>query len=339
MGAKKILLLIILFVTTSTLLVLNGSGQSPLTYSDKIECGNNVCEAATLNLKIGEEKSIEIAGTTHLFRLIKIEKEEIPYLTYNVYLSIDNGPTMLADEAKEKTGINFNCCGFTGDANGVKIEEGAQINFGEYDICGVPDCAFRVESDVHKKWNLVPYYLIADEKTLNKGTCKLQDFAVVYAYNPVSKEYTKLYEIGAAKNLETSFSDFQRGLEPARIFAGTPFNSVWIYSSNECKLATEIPKQFENMLATLKLIVQGPGVTFASGWNFFFGGKDMQGKTLDEIKGSCNIEKAYSFDASSQSWKQLDKAPGPADNFIFKVTDKCMLGLPELTITPPEVPT
>lgn len=334
MRAKKILLLIILFTTTSALLVLNGSGQSPLTYSNKIECGNNVCEASTLNLKIGEEKSIEINGKAHTFRLIKIEKEETPYLTYNVYLSVDNSPTMLADEAKEKTGINFNCCGFIGDASGVKIEEGAQINFGENEICNVPDCAFRVESGVYKKWNLVPYYFIANEKTLKKGSCKLQDFVVVYAYNPISKDYTKLYEIGAAKNLETSASDFQRGFETARILAGTPFNSVWIYSSNECKLAAEIPVQFENMLATLRLIAQGSGMTFASGWNFFIGGKDMQGKSFDEIEGSCNIEKAYKFDASSQSWKQLDKAPGPADNFIIKVTDKCMFGGEEIGLPP-----
>ena len=78
-------------------------------------------------------------------------------------------------------------------------------------------------------------------------------------------------------------------------------------------------------------------ITFASGWNFFIGSKDMQGKSFDEIKGNCNIEKAYTFDSQAKSWKKLETAPGPSDNFIFKVTNKCMIGLPE--VAPPEIPT
>lgn len=350
----NVFLLNLLILLAPAFLIVSVSAQSPYQHTDKIACGNNICEAVALNLKIGEEKSIEIAGKTHTFRLIKIEKEETPYLTYNVYLSIDNGPAMLADEAKEKTGINFNCCGFTGDASGVKIEEGAQINFAEDKICPVPDCAFPVELNVYKKWNLVPIYLLFGIAP-PKSTCKLEDFKVIYAYNPLQNNFVKLHSFGDSKsNLETASSNFQRNFESERILAGAPFSSVWIYSDNECKLSGELPRLFENLLVFLKKLTEQtiqrpylPGesppppekimTTFASGWNFFIGSKDMQGKNFDEIKGSCNIEKAYTFDASSQSWKQLTTAPGPGDNFIFKASNKCMFGFPE--IAPPEIPT
>jgi len=42
-------------------------------------------------------------------------------------------------------------------------------------------------------------------------------------------------------------------------------------------------------------------VNFASGWNFWAGIKDMEGKSFDEIKGDCTIEKAYTFEAQAQS--------------------------------------
>lgn len=80
-----------------------------------------------------------------------------------------------------------------------------------------------------------------------------------------------------------------------------------------------------------------PTTTFAPGWNYFMGSSDMQGKSFDEIKGSCNIEKAYTLDASTQSWKQLSTAPGITGSLLLKITNKCMLGLPE--IAPPEIPT
>ena len=59
-------------------------------------------------------------------------------------------------------------------------------------------------------------------------------------------------------------------------------------------------------------------------------------KGFDEIKGSCTIEKAYTFDSSSQSWKKLETAPGPKTNFLFKVKDSCMFGLKEAGL--PELP-
>jgi len=353
-------------LTVSALVILiflafNVLGQNPYTHSESITCGNNLCEASSLELNIGEEKSKFIGKQSYAFKLVNIEKIENPYLSYNFYLSINNGPSMLADEAKKEYNINFNCCALIGiqEGQGQSNPQGAQINFAEGDICGpLPDCAFPVELDIYKKWNLVPLYLASSIK--GAGTCKLEDFKVIYSYNPIQNNHVKLYSFGdSARDFELAAGKFQTnfesgGIQSETILAGTIFNSVWVYSGNECKLSSALPKNFENFLLVLKQLsertIQRPFrsgesppppekiiTTFAPGWNFFVGSKDMQGKSLDEIKGNCNIEKAYTFDASSQSWKQLTTAPGPADNFIFKVTSKCMFGFPE--IAPPEIPT
>ena len=248
-------------------------------------------------------------------------------------------------------------------------------------ICAIPDCAFSVELNVRKKWNLIPLYFLQGgttgssylEKVFKKGTCKLQDFTVINGYNSIENKYIRLYSWGkTADDLSSAFSAFysvgqaeyrrqenSQPTEPMTTLIGTPFNSVWAYSNSECQLAVEIPNQFKNFLLVLATAgadqtqtISAPyqkgqqppppqtrtvqGIRFAPGWNFFVGSQDMEGKNFDEMRGSCNIEKAYTFDAGSQSWKQLTSGPGPSTNFAFKVTNKCMFGMPEVPI--PETP-
>ena len=45
---------------------------------------------------------------------------------------------------------------------------------------------FSIELNVYKKWNLVPIYFLLDDQQdkiqLEKGTCKLQDFLVIFSH-------------------------------------------------------------------------------------------------------------------------------------------------------------
>ena len=346
--------IIFLFVVALVFLVQQAFAQSLSQYSksESIACGNTVCETMSFKLNVGEEKSVVLGSKTHTIKLVSMGKEEAPYPHYNIAISVDGSSPVSADDTKfkELLGIESNMQLYSFfESDLTKI----MLTFREDEVCAVPDCAFKAELNVYKTWNLIPFYFIANEESLKKGSCKLQDFNVVYAYNPISNDYSKIYYRGATKNIETSASDFQRSFEQDRIWASVPFNSVWAYSNNECKLVAKLPKPFENLLLLIKQFsertVQKPYrqgetpqppekiiITFAPGWNFWAGSKDMEGKNFDEIKGTCNIEKAFTFDAQTKSWKKLETAPGPSTNFIFKVTNKCMFGLPE--IKPPEVP-
>lgn len=367
----KIKLILAFIVILTLFMAANTNAQSsPYTHSQSITCGNNLCEASSLELKIGEEKSKFIGKQSYTFKLVNIEKIENPYLTYNFYLSINNGPSMLADEAKKQYNVDFNCCALIGMQEEVQSNpKEVQINFAEDKICNVPDCAFPVELNLYKKWNLVPLYFLqgggsgssAVEDALKKGTCKLQDFTAIYGYDSISSKYVNLYSWGRSpSDFSTSLSNFGRIDESKRLLIGTPFNSAWIYSNSQCKLAAEVPTTFKNFLlflaaagadrtetasAAFRPGEQPPppqtrtieGIKFPPSWNFFMGSPDMEGKSLNEINGNCNIEKAITFDASSQSWKPLTAGVGILTNFVFKVTNKCMLGMPQ--VAPPEVPT
>lgn len=370
----------------SLLLVLNsmtsfgiGGGVEQYQYGAKnVICGNKACERASLTLKVGEEQSIQLAEKTHRFKLVKVERmpeksisqqpdgttKEETYYRMEIYISIDGSESMQPYEAKEKAGIDVS--GYSADEKG----ESVTLDFYEDKICMVPDCGFRVEKTIYPKWNLVPMYLLGigdSSMQANKdSTCKEDNFLVAYGHDPVKKEFIKLYSYGQTGPVPTP--DLQGLLQNEKIFALTPFNSVWVYARSECKLVMDMPTQFENILLLLQQLVElaeaqtpqpvpviqreaveapittkaisnsaGGKIGFAPGWNFFMGSKDMEGQPLDEIKGTCNIEKAYNFDASTQSWKKLSEGVGPSEAFVFKVTNKCMLGLTAL-IAPPSIP-
>ena len=110
-------------------------------------------------------------------------------------------------------------------------------------------------------------------------------------------------------------------------------NSGWLYSTKDCTITIPaLPPAFtlkDSLLAT-------PNRVFPAGWNFFTVFSDMVGKSLDEIKGDCTIEKAYIWNPEDQAWIRLYKFPEPLLGYgiVFKTSNDCLLG--KVTIS--EVP-
>lgn len=361
--------------------------------ANSVGCGNNICEQVNIEIGVGEEKTIQLGDKSYRFKIVSAEKEtqtgqitqkdgtlkEEIWYSYKILVSVDGGQPMTDWELREKLGFSVSTSYYEKEPNSSGPEK-VMLFFREEEICGVPDCAFRVELPISRKWNLVPQYMIMGSvdgggnfEALKKGTCKVENFRVIYIYNPVKKTYVKLLSYGIPAQ---DLSEFARSMEEQGIIAATPLNSVLLYSTEECKLVVDLPKSLEKLLLILTILSEqaeqqtgtqpnlqpavpavpeevpvtvsgkflggfsgeGPGGLpgFAPGWNFFSGSKDMEGKSFEEIKGTCVIEKAFSFDSAAQEWKRLTTAPGPETGFIFKVKDKCLLGFPE--IAPPEVP-
>ncbi len=384
---KKIFLPVFLVLVIS-LIVSFSSAQFSTDYKQakSIICGNDSCERAEIEIKIGEQKTIQLGEKSYIFKLIRIdqepqknryttpegvEKEDI-YYNYRSYFSIDGSEPIEIGDMREKLDFNIDYS-VRGDGRDGPSPPPApttiSLYFQEDKICMVPDCGFKVEANIYKKWNLVPMYLLGiggGMNIANKGTCKQEDFLVIYAHDPVKKEFVKLYSYGQTGQMPTQ--DFQERVQQG-VFALSPFNSAWVYARKECNLVMEMPKPFENLLLLLqqlmdqaerqsisqpaverpieKVPISGKAVGdsgessakigFAPGWNFFMGSKDMEGQPLGDIRGTCTIEKAYTFEGKTQSWKKLSAGVGPESGFVFKVKDKCMLGLTEL-IAPPSIP-
>lgn len=337
---------------------------NPVTQSDSISCNNNVCEEASLELNVGEQKSIKLGEKQFSIRLARIEvvpqtqdiggKQET-YYSFEIYLSVDGSGELSIQEAKQKLGVQD----FYAQPTIVEVSQAGQppstpkaatLRFEEIKVCAVPDCFSSLEFNLKKRWNLVPAYFITGienriDETLKKGTCKPQDIMVVYAHDPIDKKYVRAYSfLSQSNNLERVFQSLTDKGNQNQALIGLPFNSVWVFAQNECTLRSEMPKFFiDNILLVFAAITEQyqsnnqPQPQFVSGWNFWMGSNDMQGKTFSEIKGTCTIEKAFSFDSETQSWKKLESPPGPTTGFLFKVTSPCLFGIPE--IAPPEIPT
>ncbi len=341
----SILVLFSLFLTSNVI------AQSQPVESKSVTCSNSVCERTTIDLKIGEEKTTTINGTGYRFkldRIVKVPRKSIlidengserteEYFSYDVYVSVNGKPAILSDKVSEELGfdvsINYN------------YEEGKDpstisIYISEDKVCMVPDCGFRVEHQFQEKWNLVPgYFFVSEEKLFNKGTCRVSDFKVIWGYNNMKREYTKVFS-----GLTANYSDFKKAFENLQSLPGkdskllylTPLNSYWVYSKNKCSLVSELPSAYENFISYFSSMNSSTNYSLLSGWNFWFGDQANKGKPLEEIKGTCEIEKAYKFNASNQQWEKTSSVPGFEEALLFKAKNSCMLK--EKETIPPSLP-
>ena len=93
--------------------------------------------------------------------------------------------------------------------------------------------------------------------------------------------------------------------------------SVWLYSKKKGILRYEYNY--------LKL----ENIELNSGWNFMTMVPEMAGKTLEELKGTCQIEKAYGFEPTKQDWNNLMdeqlQSEATGAGFVIKVMNECKL--------------
>ena len=68
------MLALISIILSLSILAFAQFQQPPYADSENVACGNSVCERAIIELKIGEEKNIDIGGKTHKIKLTQIEK-------------------------------------------------------------------------------------------------------------------------------------------------------------------------------------------------------------------------------------------------------------------------
>lgn len=320
------------------------------TVSESVTCGNGICEVMEFDVEKGKDKTVEIVGETYTFELLDTTKEERldetgKVISYSIeYTMAVNGEEMTSEEIQEKIQEKH---GFFPDIR-AWAEDKINIRIYEADVdgCKTPDCFYNVELDVHKKWNLVPIFFLMEEN-FKTGTCKAQDFLVIYGYDSIKREYVELVAHGKSNsNLDSKLNDFAKrgelrdesGAVVSMVFLGYYFNSVWVYSVNECKLAAEHPNMFKDPCLIFEAFKDQVGEfkAFVKGWNFWTGNVNERGKSFDGIKGDCIIEKAYTFDSLTQSWRRIYTQPGPETAFIFKVTNSCSFGYPE--IGPPALP-
>ncbi len=120
----------------------------------------------------------------------------------------------------------------------------------------------------------------------------------------------------------------------------TPWGAKWVYTKKACSLGFEIPRQGEiNNYRKM-----------SAGWNFIGIVPEMIGQSLNEIKGNCELERAFLWDVKNQQWgtilnlindkEIISKEGGVGRGMVLKVSSECQLAdLSESNqVNPPQIP-
>ena len=199
-----------------------------------------------------------------------------------------------------------------------------------------------VEVNLVKGWNLVVVSPLvgskqndptADSMIASDSEIKQENIKAIYYYSRHENKYLQVYP---------NADEFERYLRNARAEELATYimqSSVWLYSNKAGVLKytkTDLPLTLDNIILT-------------KGWNFVTIIPEMDGKSLNDFKGKCEINKAYLWDAQNQQWGTitnllddkniLQREADAGYGFIVKVLNDCKLSQPaENVAQPPTIP-
>jgi len=182
-----------------------------------------------------------------------------------------------------------------------------------------------------KGWNLV--YGFANPNQLS-GHLEPSSIRAIYAWIPTTQEYARVYP-----NPENSKID--------KIGDGYLIKTaMWVYSDSERGENFNGLYNFEEYMAQEPLPISE--IDLYKGWNFVAVVPEMEGKTIFDIQGSCNIQKAYLWQSGVQQWSfDLIQDTSAPDKFArqdigsgiaVKVSTNCNLGGEGGITNPPAIP-
>ena len=167
-------------------------------------------------------------------------------------------------------------------------------------------------------WNLV--HGLANPSWISGGDLDSNNIKAIYTFDRVSKKYIKFYPDPDKAELSNIRID--------QIVSSSPF---WVYSN---KAGNGEYFTLEPNFEVAKQLI--------AGWNFVTIPLEFKGKSLDEIKGDCAIEKISIWNIDSQNWDaSLNNATENSIGFstIIKVANNCKLGIvPESVSNIPQLP-
>ena len=182
-----------------------------------------------------------------------------------------------------------------------------------------------------KGWNLVyglndPSQILGTSSSSNEGATADElrsSVELIYVYNPVVSEYVLLYAKEGTKQTE----EYKNFNPPQSIASTIPTSVMWVYSERTHSIKYEAPPYLN--LSERDII---------KGWNFVPVSFEMNGKSLNNLKGNCVFESVYTYaeEDGSTNWINLASAlddtrmlgEGSASGLqlVIKVKDDCRMG-------------
>ena len=170
---------------------------------------------------------------------------------------------------------------------------------------------------LHKGWNLVQGFAGREWYTGGMDIEK-DDIKAIFALNPINKKYVRFYPTPEKESISDLSAITQL--------------TYWVYSNKDGTINYETAKP-----QTLRF-------TWPAGWNIISIAQEFIGKSLDDVKGNCLIEKIYWWSPRDQQFLDVrnnfseitryDSNVG--SGLVLKFSNECKLSVSENgNITPP----
>lgn len=185
---------------------------------------------------------------------------------------------------------------------------------------------------IEKGWNLIP----TSSSELQKGESfiKWSDLKYGFVYDRQNNKYILAMQDG---------KDLTSGKPPASFTANWLMtSSIWVYSEKEGDFVIKWDPNIDGQKTSDYELIKG--------WNFVWINPEFTDNSLNDMKGNCDLNKIYLWDASSQEWSTEGESQEIAlqakfsqnvvgQGMVVKVSNDCNFGSSNEGITnPPQLP-
>jgi len=189
---------------------------------------------------------------------------------------------------------------------------------------------YEITVEVDKGWNLVLLFDV--NEILPDSEITESDIAAVYVFDPFEKRYLQFYPNNEVERLPENTELKKEENSPFYINS-----AVWLYSRKKGTLKF---RRFD--------VIDLEDMKLKGGWNFLGLTDHFYRKSINDIKGDCEVEKFYGWNSATQSWEGpfeeqysdyvlADTEGDLGKGLLIKVREDCNLGLQQPQ-QPPELP-
>lgn len=171
---------------------------------------------------------------------------------------------------------------------------------------------YKVSIDIQKGWNLV-YAFDDDTAITSDSEIQFSNIKSRWLFSPLNQKFYDITSQSIESGMRKAESDTGTGIsERMKYFGNT---GVWFYSDKVGKL--------KFMTSSVQPLNQ---IFLKKGWNIVSITTEFVGHYIYDIKGTCEFEQIYGWDAGQQTWAwKAFSSVGFAQ--VIKVSNDCYLGL------------
>ena len=195
---------------------------------------------------------------------------------------------------------------------------------------------------LNQGWNLLNFFALESFDHSTLSTCPVKENIWnnknIFFYNPDTKKYMNISEVD--DYFESIEDESETEAEFYEKVNRVILSSFWIHTPVKCQV---FESYYFNNYKDDYSEETGNEEYFVldEGWNFRFVTEDMEFRTLNEIKGNCEVTSAYYFDSLLQNWDSIglnEKLEGLFRGFIIKSENNCRFKFENEIPMPPPLP-